>query len=511
VNNLVSFPVLLPLATSVALLALGDGSRFKHFVAVFSNAVLLGLAGYLAWRSAWNGEVLVLGLGGWSARVGIIWVVDATASIMLLLAATVGLGVLLASPGTSRGDRESDSSGALHHFLLAGVNGCFVTGDLFNLFVFFEVFLMASYIQISLGGRPRQLSRAFPYVIINFVAGLLMLSGIGVIYGAAGTVNLAELSEVVGRGDLPAAFRGGVAVVLAVFAMKAALVPLFFWLPDSYPGAPIPVSALFAGLMTEVGAYALFRTLPLLGGPEASGLRETLVAVSALTMAVGGLGALGRSTIREVLAFLHVGQVGYMTFGLGLYSMLGVSSGIYLIVHDGLAMAAIFLAGGIAERVGGSGRLGEVRGLGQTHRLATAAFLIPALALIGVPPLSGFWGKLLLIVAGFREGAWLATGVAVFAGLLTLAALLRVWNAAYWGEPEGQRRPDLGRLPGPLAGSLALGALTVVIGLAVVPLMARCDRAAGQLLDAPAYAAAVLDEDEDEDDEPSATVAGVLP
>ncbi|QDV35842.1 complex I subunit 5 family protein [Tautonia plasticadhaerens] len=505
-NNIVCVPVVLPLAASVVLLALGDRPALKRSIALAVGAALLALAGRMAWRSAWNEEILVLELGGWSARLGIVWIVDATASIMLLLAASVGLGVLLAGPGTIRGPRESDSIEALHFFLMAGVNGCFVTGDLFNLFVFFEVFLMASYVQIALGARPRQFERAFPYVIINFVAGLLMLAGIGVVYASAGTVNLAELSEVVSRGGLPPAFRGGVAVVLAVFATKAALVPLFFWLPDSYPEAPIPISALFAGLMTEVGAYALFRTLPILGGPEADDLRSILVAVSALTMVVGGIGALGRPTIRGVLAFLHVGQVGYLTLGLGLGSTLGVAGGLYLIVHDGLAMAAIFLAGGIAERVGGTGRLGAARGLGLSHRWASAAFLVPALALIGMPPLSGFWGKLLIIVAGFREGAWLATGVAVAASLLTLAALLRVWNAVYWGEPGGQARPDLGREAGPLAGSIGLGALTVVLGLAVVPLVGRCDRAAVQLLDRSTYEDAVLGAEAG----PSA-VAGVSP
>ena len=494
-SNLVSLPVLLPLATAVALLAIGDRRRLKRALALGGNALLLALACYLAWRTVGRGEILVLPLGGWSPHVGIIWVVDAFSAIMLVLAAAIGLAVLIAAPGGLRGPREAHFFPILHHFLLAGVGGCFVTGDLFNLFVFFEVMLMASYVQITLGARGRQLVRAFPYVLVNFVAGALFLVAVGAVYGTAGTVNLAELAVRVERGGLPGAFQGAVAVVFAVFALKAALVPLFFWLPDAYPAAPIPISALFAGLMTEVGAYALFRTMPILAGPEAHALHALLIGLSAATMLIGAVGGLGRSTIREALAFIHVGQVGYMTFGLGLFSRLGLAGGIFYIVHDAIATAALFLAGGIAERIGGSGRLGEVRGLGRPHRLAAAGFLVPALAMAGLPPLSGFWGKLFLIVAGFRAGAWAATAIAVAAGLLSLAALLRIWNAVYWGEPVGRDRPELGRDPGMLTGALGLAALTVLIGLAAAPMLARCERAAAQVLDVSPYVRAVLGEE----------------
>jgi multicomponent Na+:H+ antiporter subunit D len=375
---------------------------------------------------------------------------------------------------------------------MAGVNGSFLTGDLFNLFVFFEIMLLASFVLISLGARARQLRQTFPYVVVNLVASALLLGGVGTLYGTVGTVNMAELSRRVAGGELPPVFWGALALVLVVFAVKTALVPVFFWLPDAYPEGPIAISGLFAGLLTKVGVYAFFRVVPLVGGSDAGILHTVLLFLATVTMLLGVLGALGRSSIREILSFHIVSQVGYMVFGLAIFTPLAVAAGIFYIVHHIIVKTALFFAGGIAERVGGSGELGAVSGMAKTHPWVAAGFFVPAMALAGLPPFSGFWGKFFLIVAGYQAGEWAATTIALLVGLLTLASMMKIWTAVFWGRPEGQQAPALGHDRGMVAGTLGLAALSVVIGLLAAPFFAFSQRAAEQLLAVAPYVDAVL-------------------
>lgn len=502
-STIVAAPVLLPLLSAVLLMLWHGRPAAQQRVALASGALLLGLAGALLWATA-GGEVLVLPLGAWHPRVGIVWVIDSLAAIMLALAAVTSFAMLLYAPGGLRG-REAPYFYPLHQFLLVGVNGSFVTGDLFNLFVFFEIMLLSSFVLISLGARPRQLGQSFPYVLVNLVASALLLGGVGAVYGSLGTVNLAELARRVEAGAATPVFWAAMALVLLVFAIKAALAPVFFWLPDSYPEAPLPISALFAGLLTKVGVYTLFRSVPLVSGGEAGVLQALLVAVAAFTMLLGVLGALGRNQIREILSFHIVSQVGYMVLGIALFTPLAVAAGIFYVVHHIIVKTALFFAGGMAERVGGSGGLGAVRGLAKTHPWVAAGFFVPAMALAGLPPFSGFWGKFFLIVGGFQAGAWAATTIAIVVGLLTLASMLKIWTATFWGEPAGQREPARGRDRGMLAGTLSLAALSVLIGLAAAPLFAYSERAAAQLLAVSPYVDAVLGVDG-----PGAEVGGAV-
>lgn len=490
-SNLVCLPVLVPLATAIALVAIEGRPRLQRLVGLGSGLVVLGVIGELVRRTVFAGEILVLRVGGWGPEVGITWVVDGLAAIMLALSALIGMATLLYAPGGLE-PREVPHAYPLLQLLLAGVNGCFVTGDFFNLFVFFEVMLVASFVLICLGGRPPQLARCIPYVLVNLVASALFLSAVGAIYGTAGTVNMALLSRRIAEGGQPAAFWAALALMLAAFAIKTGLVPLFFWLPDSYTEAPLPVAAMFAGLLTKVGVYALYRTVPLVAGSTPGPLHAVLLALAAATMLVGVLGALGRETIREILSFHIISQVGYMVFGLALSSTLAVAGGIFYVVHHIVVKSALFFAGGMAERVGGTGRLGSVRGLVGTHPWVAVGFFVPAMALAGMPPFSGFWGKLFLIAAGFRSGAWASTTVAIVVGLLTLASMLKIWSAAFWGEPGGQERPALGRDRGMLSATLGLAAVSVAIGLAAPPLFACCERTAERLLEVRPYVEAVL-------------------
>jgi multicomponent Na+:H+ antiporter subunit D len=490
-SNLPAAPILLPLLTAILLIPLTGRPELQRRVAIASGAALLALVLWLAVRAT-AGEILVLPLGNWHPTVGIVWVVDALSAVMLVLTAITSLATLVYAPGGLRHGRESPFFHPLHQFVLVGVNGAFITGDFFNLFVFFEVMLLASFAMISLGARPEQLNRTFPYVLVNLVASALFLAGVGGLYGTAGSVNMAEVARRAATGELPPTFWAAAILVLVVFAIKTALVPLFFWLPDSYPEAPLPSAAFFAGILTKVGVYTLFRSVPLLTGREPDAFHAVLLFIAAATMLIGVLGALGRSTIREILSFHIVSQVGYMIFGLALYTPLAVAAGIFYVVHHIIVKSALFLAGGIAERVGGSGRLGAVSGMAATHPWVAAAFFVPAMALAGLPPFSGFWGKFLLIIAGFEAGAYASTGVAIIVSLLTLASMLKIWTATFWGAPKVEAVPRLPYARSMVGATAALAGLSVVIGLLAAPLFDLSERAAAQLLEVTPYVDAVL-------------------
>jgi multicomponent Na+:H+ antiporter subunit D len=490
-NTMIIGVVLLPLMTAAVLVPFTGKTRLVRLISIVSGVALLALAGSLIAATA-GGEVLVTRNGGWPATVGIVWVVDSLAAVMLMLTSMTSLATLIYAQGSLREEGESRYFFLLHQFVLVGINGAFVTGDFFNLFVFFEIMLLASFVMVCLGTRAMQLKQAFVYVLLNLVASAIFLAGVGAMYGTAGTVNMAETARRVAEGGLPPIFWSAVALVLIVFAIKASLIPLFFWLPDAYPEAPIPVSAFFAGLLTKVGVYALYRSVPLLTGSTPGVFHDVLLFIAAATMLIGVLGALGRSSIREILSFHIISQVGYMIFGLALYTPLAIAAGIFYVVHHIIVKTALFLAGGIAERVGGSGVLGSVRGMARTHPWVAVGFFIPAMALAGLPPFSGFWGKFFLIVAGFQVNAWAATTIAILVGLLTLASMMKIWTATFWGEPEGQLHPELGRNRSMLAVTLVLAGLSVVIGLAAPPLFAYSERAAAGLLGGDAYVSAVL-------------------
>lgn len=488
--NVIALPVLIPILTALALLAVARRPWWRRAISLAAGLALVAVALTLMRRTL-AGEILVLAVGSWSPLVGIVWVVDRLSATMLLLASIASLAAVLYAPAALASGRERRRFGPVHQLVLLGVNGSFVTGDLFNLFVFFEVMLVASFVALTLGARAAQLRNAFPYVVINLLGSAMFFSGVGLVYATSGTVNMARLSQLLHQAPLPAAFWAGLGLCLLVFALKAAVVPFYFWLPDSYPHAPLPVAAFFAGLLTKVGVYALFRTMTLFTGPSPGPLHHILLVAAGVTMGAGVIGALGRDSIRSILSFHIISQVGYMVFGLALFTPRGVAAGLFYVVHHIVVKTALFLAGGTVERNAGTGKLGKVTGFAAVHPWVATGFFVPAMALAGIPPLSGFWGKLFLIMAGFERGSWIVTAVAVLVSLLTLASMLKIWFSTFWGTPTGHgilRGVSL-RLSGP---PLALAALSIAIGLMAPLIWREAERTAHELLDTSRYVTQVL-------------------
>ena len=431
-NALVSLPIVLPLVAAALSIVLGRWRAAQRVVGVATLAIVAGLAVVLLLRVDDQGTAVVAA-GGWEAPMGIALVADRLAAIMLCVSSVVLLAVLVYAVGQADAERTHVGFHPAYLVLSAGVAMSFLTGDLFNLFVAFEVTLMASYVLITLGGRRQQVRAGMTYVVISLLASTLFLTTLAFTYAATGTVNMADLAGKLA--DLPGGVQSALALLfVVVFGTKAAVFPLYFWLPDSYPTAPAPVTAVLAGLLTKVGVYALIRAQTLLVPPSARP-GTLLLVVAGATMVVGVLGAIAQDDIRRVLSFQVVSQIGYMVMGLGLFTVAGLAGAAYYVVQTIVVKTTLFLTAGLVEDTAGTGRLARLGGLVHRAPVVAALFLVSALGLVGIPPLSGFVAKVALVEAGVEAEQHAIVAVSLVAGALTLYSMTRIWTNAFWGTP----------------------------------------------------------------------------
>ncbi|WNV73746.1 Na+/H+ antiporter subunit D [Geodermatophilus sp. DSM 44513] len=503
---LVSTPVALPLLGAALSLLLSPRPTAQRVLGLaVLVAVLVDAAVLLAVVDTSGRQVLQA--GGHAPPLGITLVADRFAALALLVAVVVCLAVLLYAIGQGSAERRIENVPSVFHpaylVLVAGISLVLVTGDLFTLFVGLEVMLMASYVLTTLGPTSERVRAGMVYVSSSLTATLLLLTTIGLVYAVTGTLNLAQLAAAVPALD-PGLRQFLGLLLLTVLGVKAAVVPLHWWLPDSYPAAPAPVTAVFAALLTKVAVFAIVRTQTLLFPRDEPW--AVLLALAAATMLVGVLGALVQEDLNRVLSFVLVSHIGFMLFGLAVSSVAGLTGTILYFVHHVTVQSALFLTAGLAERERSGTALAQLGGLARSAPLVAVLFLVPALSIGGIPPLAGFIGKLALLQAAVGDGtaAVLAVAaVALLTSLLTLAAVARVWARAFWGEPPGEeRRGGVGAATATRrAGGLmtAAAVLAVVAGLTLAaaagPLSAYAGRAAADLADRAGYRAAVLGEE----------------
>ena len=494
-SGLLAAPIIVPFAVAALSLPAGRRPHFQSAAALLGAAVHLALGGMLLQRVHHQG-IAVLNVGSWPAPFGIALVADHLSALMVLITGVVYGAVCLYSRAEINADCLQRGYYPLLHILVGGISGAFLTGDLFNLYVWFEVMLMASFALLVLGRTRAQLAGGVTYVVINLISTLLFLAALGLIYAMTGTLNMAHLHLKLRA----AADAGQVAAVsvlfLTAFGIKAGLFPLFFWLPASYHTPPVAVSAIFAGLLTKVGVYALIRTFTLLFPFENNGLQNLVLAAAALTMVTGVLGAAAHSEVRRILSFHIISQVGYMVLGLGLLTPLALAGAVFYLLHHIVVKANLFLISGLTRQWGGSFALGELGGLYRSRGLGALLFFIPAFSLAGFPPLSGFWAKMILIRASLDAGHFALAGVAAVVGLLTVYSMTKIWNEAFW-KPKAAADPPAADGPSRvsawmLAPVAALAALTVLIGLAPEHLFQMARLAAEELLDPSLYVNSVL-------------------
>ncbi len=441
-TQLVALPVLLPLLGAGVCLVLGRSARAQRIVSVVVLAAVVATAATLLVRADSLGPQS-LTVAGWGPEIGITLVADRLAALMLLVSSVVTLLVLLYSFGQGIVEYGRDTPLSVFHptylVLSAGVSNAFLSADLFNLFVGFEVLLAASYVLITLGGTEARIRAGTVYIVVSLLSSVIFLVAIACVYAATGTVNFARLAERVPDLD-PAVAQVLQLLLLTVFCIKAAVFPLSAWLPDSYPTAPAPVTAVFAGLLTKVGVYAIVRTQTLIFPAES--MRTLVLVAATLTMVVGILGAVAQNDIKRILSFTLVSHIGYMLLGIGLGSELALSGAIYYIAHHITVQTALFLLAGLVEYRSGTTNLDRLGGLARSAPVLSVVFFVPAMNLAGIPPFSGFLGKVALGRAGIEAGDWLAVtavaaGVAV--SLLTLYAIAKVWNRAFWQPVDDDR------------------------------------------------------------------------
>ncbi|MFC5382671.1 proton-conducting transporter membrane subunit [Aquipuribacter nitratireducens] len=499
-NALVAVPVVLPLLAAAVSLLLSPFPVAQRVLGIAVVTGVLACAVVLLVHVDATGP-LAVAAGGWAPPSGIGLVVDRLAALVLVLASAVVLVVLVYAVGEGSAEhRESNVPSVFHPtylVLLAGICLVLVTGDLFTLFVGFETMLMASYVLMTLGATAHRVRSGTTYVVTSLTASLLLLTTVGLVYGTTGTVSLAQLPGAMAEVD------GGVRAVLGLLLLlalgtKAALVPLHWWLPDSYPTAPAPVTAVFAALLTKVAVYAVVRTQTLLFPRDEPW--PLLLVLAALTMLVGVLGALVQDDVDRALAFVLVSHIGFMLLGLALSSAAGLRATVVYLAHHIVVLVAFFLVAGLAERERGTTSLRGLGGLASSAPLVAGLMLVPALSLGGVPPLDGFVAKLAVLqatVATDGVGPAVLAVVAVLTSLLTLAATSRVWVGACWGEaPERPRTPPEARR-GVAVATMRTAAATAVAGTLAVavlagPLSALAQRAADDLREPLAYRQALL-------------------
>lgn len=523
---LIPLPIIVPAATAAIALLLARFPKAQQAIALFSLGSLLGVAGALVYLIYAHG-IHTVQVGGWDAPIGITLVADNLAVLMatvsqLVLFAVMWFGI---GQGISDGDEDEPISVFVPTYMLLnmGVSMAFLAGDLFNMYVGFEVLLVASYVLLTLGASSSRTRAGVSYVMVNMLSSMVFLLAIGLVYQAVGTVNFAHIS--LRMEDIPDGTRTAIfAVLLVAFAVKAAVFPLSAWLPDSYPTAPSMVTAVFAGLLTKVGVYAIIRTRSVVF-PDGR-LDDVLMWAGLATMLMGILGAMAQNDIKRLLSFTLVSHIGYMIFGIAVGNTLGLGGAIFYIVHHILVQTALFLVVGLIERQAGSSSLRSLGGLAKSSPLLALLYLVPALNLGGIPPFSGFLGKVMLIEAGAQDGsatAWILVAGSIITSLLTLYTMILVWSKAFWRDrsdaPEGDtvlaqpaalrertqmvaiaERDDVGRMP---LGMVMPTALLVMasVGVTVLagPLSNVATEAASNVANVDEYRAAVLGIDSADD------------
>ncbi len=504
--------VLLPSFTGMALLLLGDfggmsgvGGGHNRARIVWRRrlsmaSVVLGLimAAGLVWRAS-SGDLLVYRMGEWEAPFGIVLVLDRLSALMVLLTYLVAAPVLWYATGGW--DNRGRHFHAIFHFQLMGLSGAFLTGDMFNLFVFFEVLLISSYVLLLHGLGRERLRMGFHYVVLNLAGSGLFLIGLAMIYAVAGTLNMADLAVRVAQltGDSALVARAAALILLVVFGLKAAIVPLYFWLPGTYASASAPVAALFA-IMTKVGVYSIIRThwgiFGLEAGEATLAAQAWLLPMALTTSVLGALGALASHSMGRLVGYLTVSSVGTILAGVGLFTPETLSAALYYTLHSTIVIAGLFLLVELmaAQRGQAGDKLRPAVAVREPVLLGLM-MIFGAASAAGLPPLPGFLGKLMILqsTSGLSAQPWVWT-IVLTVGFLSLVGLARAGVIVFWHvQPdEESERSASGSSLKLLSSAWAFMAVTVLLAVMASPVKRYTDAAAAQLSDKAAYAQAVL-------------------
>ncbi|MFC4543338.1 complex I subunit 5 family protein [Halosolutus amylolyticus] len=524
-SQLVIAPMLIVLLAAVGSLLLGRRPWGRIGVSVAGGVAYAIAVAAIDWYIILAPDapgIATYQVGDWPAPFGITLVVDGLSAFMLTMVAILGIASLVFSTRVLPEIDRRSYYFPLFHFLALGVTGAFLTGDLFNLFVWFEVMLMASYIFVAYYGGPQHTRAAFWYVALNLLASAIFLLGVGGIYATTGTLNMAELARRVADpaayGIDPGPIVGLLAMLLSVFAIKAGLVPFQFWIPTAYRSAPPQIAALLAGATKKVGIYAIIRLsftvfadaqvavsldvpgtgIAVAGDSPLAFVGAALFVMAAASILVGGIGAVGRSSMEGVLAYSSIGQVGFIAIPVAIAATtanptlrhVGIVAALVYALNHTLAKGLLFLAVGTVRSATGTSRLADLGGLAGRSPPLAIAFFVGSLALVGIPPLSGFFGKFLVFDAAARAESTTVLVLLLVGSLLTIAYVTRTWNRSFWGVRTGP--VETASVDAVQVGVLVvLAAAIVAVGAGFEPVYEFADAAATAALDSEGYQEAV--------------------
>ncbi|MFD1137494.1 Na+/H+ antiporter subunit D [Paenibacillus urinalis] len=490
-NNLVVLPIFIPVLTGILLILFMKSVRIQRWISGIGTVIALGIAILLFAQVSVSGLQL-LNMGGWAAPYGIVFVADTLASLLVLVASIIAVACIFYAFRSLTEEREKYHFYVFFQFLMAGVNGSFLTGDLFNLFVCFELMLISSYALLVLGNTERQLMESLKYVLINMVSSSFFVVGIGYLYSVVGTVNLAHLSVRVAEVGQDGILGVISVLFLLIFSIKAGLF-LFFWLSGSYAAPPAIVTALFAGLLTKVGLYAIVRMFTLVFYHDPEFTRQIIGWMAGATMILGVIGAIAYKNVNKILVYNVVAGVGFVAFGMAADNKLALEGLMFYLLHDMIIKTLLFLLGGALIAAAGTASLNNMGGLIRSYPLLGWMFFVAALALAGVPPLSGFPGKLMLFEGGIAAGLYGLTTIAVIASFLMLYSLLRIFIYAFWGKGQtihtDEPHYSINRMLIPAGG---LFVIVIGMGLFAEALYPSFSTAAHVLIDPSLYVNKVL-------------------
>jgi len=500
-EHFIILPLLMHLATAITMIFLWRKVAAQRIISVISSTLILIVSGLL-FAETWNTGIITMQSGNWQAPFGITFVSDVFSSTMVLFTSISCVAVSIYSTIGITKARMKYGYYSIFHFLFMGLNGAFLTGDIFNLYVWFEVVIISSFVLMTLGGKKPQMESAIKYVAMNMLASVIFLTAIAILYGLTGSLNMADLSIRIAQIENRELVNVTALLFFIGFGVKSAVFPLYYWLPSSYHTPPSAIAAIFGGLLTKMGIYALFRFFTLIFIPN--DFTTTLfLYVAAATLITGALGALIKKDIRRMFSYLIVCHIGFMIAGLGLYTEIALAGALFYLFHDIVVKTNLFLMSGIIYRIKGSTKMVKLGGLYSEYPRLSLLMAIVLFSLVGIPPLSGFWPKINLFLESFVENEYVMILALILASFVTLYVIARMWSEVFW-----KTSPVASEGETPFADSFAilkpfskfllvfpvafLALVSLYIGFGAENIMLISKHIASEMMDTSPYIKAVL-------------------
>ncbi|HIY75348.1 MAG TPA: Na+/H+ antiporter subunit D [Candidatus Sphingobacterium stercorigallinarum] len=497
IDNHILAPVFIHLFTAIVQLIAWRKTVTQRFLGVGGTFIGLLIAIRL-FTKVYEEGTLHLNASNWESPFGIVFVADMLSATMVLLTSIAGFAVaIFSSTGISR-QRMLYGYFPIFHFLLMGLNGAFLTGDIFNLYVWFEVVIISSFVLMTLGGRKTQLEGAVKYMAMNILASTFFLTGIGILYGITGSLNMADLALKIKLIENQSLVGITSIFFLIGFGIKSAVFPLYYWLPSSYHTPPSAVAATFGGLLTKVGIYAILRVFSLIFIPDEF-TKNLFMVMAVLTILTGSFGALIKSNIRRMFSYLIVCHIGFMLGGIAMFTKLALMGTIFYLIHDILVKTNMFLIAGVIRQLRGTLNMPKLGGLYHHYPMISLLIALVLFSLVGIPPLSGFWPKIYLFQSAFFDRQFFFVGALIVGSLATLYVIANMWSEVFWKKtPQDVEVDDKFKDLAPfkkillILPILILCSVTLYVGLNAENIIQVVDRITNELLDTSSYLQTVL-------------------